>query len=109
MSRNVVLTGNNGHPTHPLSGPVWPSSECLEYRSAPDADIDPGEGLGFPVDMPEATQLPGMETVVTNRKDLPITAFLVLALLINASASILSCHHFNGEANYLVPFALGST
>ncbi len=44
-------------------------------------------------------------TGVTNRKYQPLVTFLVLALLINATASILSRHHFNKEANYLVPYA----
>src|SRR5271156_4174427 len=61
VSRNVVISSNNGHSTHPLRDPLRPSSEGLEYRSAPDADINPDEGLGFLEDMPEATQLPGME------------------------------------------------
>lgn len=44
-------------------------------------------------------------SVLTNRKYQPVTAFLALAFLINATGSILSRQHFNGEANWLVPYA----
>jgi len=44
-------------------------------------------------------------TVETSRKYQTMTAFLVLAVLINATASVLSRHQFNGEANHLVPYA----